>query len=65
MTGIMCFLAMQGVTMAYMDGRSGVLVRRCTYTCEDKSYKAHQIYEEDYCPRSIPKNTKSLYYHIK
>ena len=59
---IICQLSMQGVTMAYMDGRANVLVRRCTYTCQDKSYKRHQIYYEDRCPQRIRKNTRSLYY---
>lgn len=60
--GIICQLSMQGVTMAYMDGRSNVLVRRCTYKCEDKSFKRHQIYYDDRCPIRIYKHTKSLYY---
>lgn len=65
MTAILCALALQGTTMAYMDGQPNVLVRRCTYKCRDNSETTHQIYEEDYCPRVIPKGTRSLYYYIK
>jgi len=61
MSSLICVLMMQGVTMAYMDGRSNVLVRRCTYQCEKNVKKTHQIYADDLCPERIKKNTKSLY----
>lgn len=59
---IICVLISQGMSMAYMDGRPNVYVRRCTYQCEKNIRKTHQIYADDQCPKRIHKNTKSLYY---
>jgi len=60
----LCYLYMQGVTMAYMHGKPATLVRRCTYQCKDykKTKKTHQIYYDDRCPKIINQNTRSLYY---
>ena len=59
---VLCQLSTQGVTHAYMDGRSNVLVRHCTFKCKDQSFKTHQIYYDDRCPKYIYKHTRSLYY---
>jgi hypothetical protein len=60
-SNLICVLVTQGMTMAYMDGRPNVYVRRCTYQCERGVKKVHQIYSDDQCPKRIRKNTRSLY----
>jgi len=60
-TAMVCQLTAQGVTMAYMNGRPATLVKRCEYTCMDRTKKTHQIYYDDMCPHAIYKRTKSLY----
>ena len=65
MSEVICALMMQGMTMAYMDGRPNVYVRRCTYQCERNIKKTHQIYADNQCPKFIRKDTRSLYYYIR
>lgn len=62
MSGTICALVWVGVTHAYMDGVSGVLVKRCKYKCGEQ-YERHQIYYEDQCPNKFVMGgkTKSLY----
>ena len=62
MIGVICSLYLVTFTHAMMDGQQSVLVKRCSYSCEDNAKRIHQIYAKDKCPANIKKNTKSLYY---
>jgi len=65
MIEIICALTMEGMTMAYVDGRPNVYVKRCDYQCERNIRKTYQLRQLDHCPKFIKEETNLLYYNTQ